>query len=331
MPEHRKIAVRLDNRTRLMSAVLSATDYPDKSQDRQKHGITLHARGTRKWLAEHTHHPCVTALQVLLDKNIPLEPIYGYGLRLSWPGLEIDEPPRWVPPRWNEQLQHFYELTRLSQWWQDEEEKWNTPILHLNELFEKVDIYGCLSTYFGNIPEQFVCIPNVSYPTDRDIVLQVGGELIVILPPRRAWGDSAPWPYDNDPVYIYQQMLKGYIRLLFGADLRNNPELVAQASEKTLPVGEKFAALHPQWTEQMIGLFSAAAIAIFLEEVIDPREAKAFVQITQRVEGLTILSGVIGLLKRFAEENKSGKYPGFIDYLPTFLKHLRVVKTIAAL
>ncbi len=329
--DKRNVLIRVDNRTRLMSAVLAATNYPDKSQERQKHGIPLHARGTRKLIADYAHHPAVNALQVLLDQNVPLSSIFSYALRLSWPNLETDEPPRWVPPRWNEHLKHFYELTHLEQWWADEDENWQTPVRHLTDIFSKVDFYSFLQPFFGFVPETFVFIPNISFPEDQNIRLRVGAELIALVPPRKAWGDSAPWPYDNDPVYMYQETLKAYEELLLGAHLRQYASTISTLSEKPLPVGEKFVALHPTWTDQLIGLFTSASTAMFLEEVIDAREAKAFVQMQQKVDGITILSGVISILKRYVEEQKTGKYANFAEYLPNFAKHLRVVKTISAL
>lgn len=323
--------IRIDNRTRLMSAVLSATTYPEKSQERQKHGVTLHARGTRKWVTENMHHPAVRALQILLDANISLEPIYGYALRLSWPGLETEDAPRWVPPKWNEQLLHFYELTKLSQWWDDEDEIWQNANRHLTEIFGKVDFYHFLEQFFGAIPEQLVLIPNASYPSDQNVGVHVSGELVAILPPRKAWGDSAPWPYDNDPVYVYQEALKVYIRLMLTAEFRNQPELVTSLSERALPVGEKFAALHPKWTDQIITLFTEGAVACFLEEAINPRESKAYIHMAQKVEGLTLLPGVIALLKRYQDEQKASKYPNFVAYLPTFIKQLRVARTLGSM
>src|SRR5579864_7927409 len=100
----RNLVIRIDNRTRLMSAVLAATTYPDKSQERQKHGTPLHARGTRKLVLDYSHHPAVQDLQFLLDKHISFGAIFGYAVRLSWPELTGDEVPRWVPPHWNEHL-----------------------------------------------------------------------------------------------------------------------------------------------------------------------------------------------------------------------------------
>src|SRR2546423_12255109 len=131
--DKQQVVVRIDDRVRLMSAVLAATNYPDKSQDRKKHGTHLHARGTRKVLADHSHHPAVGAMQVLLDQRLPLASMYNYALRLTWPGLVADDVPRWVPPRWNEQLKHFHEITNLGKWWTDEDEHWQMAVRHLRE------------------------------------------------------------------------------------------------------------------------------------------------------------------------------------------------------
>src|SRR2546421_9158022 len=92
--DKRQVTVRYDDRVRLLSAVLAATNYPDKAQDRKKHGTHLHARGTRKAVAEHTHQPAVSSMQALLDQKVPLSSMYSYVLRLSWPGLVADDVPR---------------------------------------------------------------------------------------------------------------------------------------------------------------------------------------------------------------------------------------------
>src|SRR5450631_489355 len=103
--EAKQVIVRVDDRVRLMSAVLAATNHPDKSQARKKHGTHSHARGTHRVVAEHSHQKAASSMQVLLDQNIPLASMYNYVLRLTWPALEADEEmPRWVPPRWDEQL-----------------------------------------------------------------------------------------------------------------------------------------------------------------------------------------------------------------------------------
>ena len=329
--DKRQVIIRVDNRVRLMSAVLAATNYPDKSQERKKHGTHLHARGTRKTVAEYSHHPAVQAAQVLLDQNIPLVSMYSYVLRLTWPDLAGDDMPRWVPPRWNEHLKHFYESTNLEKWWADEDESWKIPVRHLSESFAKVDLYAFLEPFLGQVAESMVFMPNISYPTDQNIGLRIGGELIAIVPPPVAWGDSPPWPYKDDEALAYRTALSEYSDILMAGFMRQNETTIKTLAEKPLPVDEKYLATHPTWQDQFLGLFKAGLIYIFLEDSVSPLEAKSFMQIMQKVENVTVLPGVVGIFRRYLQEYKAGRYPTFAEYLPAFPKQLRVAKTIAAL
>ncbi|HLY24748.1 MAG TPA: hypothetical protein VKQ72_00320 [Aggregatilineales bacterium] len=329
--DKRQISVRVDDRVRLMSAVLAGTNYPDKSQERRKHGTHLHARGTRKAVAEHTHHPAVQAMQVLLDQSVPLASIYNYVLRLTWPGLRADDMPRWVPPKWNEQLKHFYEVTNLAKWWADEAENWKTAQRHLVEAFAKVDLYGFLDPFVGPIVETLVFMPNISYPSDQNIGFRIGGELVVIAPPPMAWGDSPPWPYKDDEALAYRAALDQYLRILMSSFMHEHEDLIKSLAEKPLPVDDKFALKHPTWQDQFLGLFSAALIHLFLEDSVSSLEAKSFMQHMQKVEGVTILPGIVSIFRRYLDEYKLGHYTNLADYLPNFPKQIRVARTIATL
>ena len=329
--DKRPVIVRTDDRVRLLSAVLAATNYPEKSQDRKKHGTHSHARATRKLVAEFSHHPAVHAMQVLLDQNTSMASMYGFILRLSWPALEGSEMPRWVPPRWNEHLKHFYEVTRIAKLWEDENEAWQPPLRHLREAFGKVDLYSFLEPFVGPVPEALIFMPNISYPSDQNIGVRVGGELVTIMPPPMAWGDSPPWPYKDDEALAYRAALSEYISILMGAYMKFNADVINTMAEKALPVDEKYIALHPTWQDQFMGLFKAALIALFLEQSVSGLEAKSFTQYMQKVENVTILPGVVTVLRRYMDEYKAGRYTSFIEYLPSFPKQLRIAAPFATL
>jgi hypothetical protein len=329
--DKRQVIVRVDDRVRLLSAVLSATNYPDKSQERKKHGTHLHARGTRKVVSEHSHHPAVHAMQVLLDQNVPLSSIFNYGLRLTWPALTSDDMPRWVPPRWNEQLKHFYELTNLAKWWQDEDDNWQTPMRQLNEIFSKVDLYTFLEPFVGKAVESFIFMPNISYPTDQNVSFRLGGELIAIVPPPLAWGDSPPWPFKDDEALAYRAAVGEFSRILMGAFMRDHEDVFSTMAEKALPVDEAFIAKYPTWQDQFLGLFTSAAVYLFLEESVSSLEAKSYLQHMQKVEGVALLPSVTSVFHRYLDEYKANHYSNFAEFLPAFPKQLKVAKTISAL
>ena len=171
MTNEHDVSVRLDDRVRLMSAVLAATDWPLKSQNKKPHGTHLHARSTRKFLEVVKNHPAVQSMQGLIDQNAPLEAFFTLALQLSWPDLKMSELPGWVPPKWNEQLADFYVQARLSTWWKNEDAAWQSALHESERMFKDVAFKPMLKTFFGDVPENLIFIPNISYPTDVDLAI----------------------------------------------------------------------------------------------------------------------------------------------------------------
>jgi hypothetical protein len=325
------VEIRTDDRVRLMSAVIAATNWPEKAQAAKGHLPHMHARNTAKRVAEFSHHPAVNAAQVLLDQSAPLEALYTYVLKLSWPDLTGQHIPRWVPPKWDEHLRNFYEQTKLAEWWSDEEEHWHDARMQSEKVFESVNFYEFLRPFLGDIVEQLVFMPNISYPSERSIGVRVGGELISICPPRIAWGENPPWPFDDDPGHVYTDALSDFARLLMLSYLRQNSEGVAPVAQKPLPVSEEFRERYPTWGDQFTELFVIGVVALFLEQAVNKQEAKAYILMSNKAKGLKILPGVVSVLRRYLSEFADGKYQTFIEYLPRFPNHLRVAKTISAL
>jgi|FLYN01.1.fsa_nt_gi hypothetical protein len=327
------VRVLIDDRIRLMSAVLAATDWPDKVHERKPHGTHLHARATRKHLHEFKTHGAVLAMQGLLNQGAPLEAMFALAMHMSWPELEIEAMPRWAPAGWNRQLRDFYLKSNLAQWWQDENDAWQKAVKEAKHAFDHVMFRPFLKPFLGDIAEEFVFVPNISYPTDQEIGLRLGREILVLTPPPLAWGDSPPWPYDEESqlVHSYRAALTQIGRLLLIAYLRANAEKVAEASKTELPVGDQFKATYPTWEEQFTALFVAAAVALYLEDFVSKAEASAYVLMERKVRGMTILPGMISVMRRYLSELDKGRYTNLIDFLPVFPKQLRVAKKIVTL
>ena len=321
--EKRQVIIRVDDRVRLLSAVLAATNYPEMAQAQQRHGTHAHARGTRRLVSEFSSHPAAHAMQVLLEQRIPLASAFSYVLRLTWPGLDSDdEMPRWVPPRWNVHLRHLFEVTGLQSWWDAEAAHWETAVRHLREAFSGVDVHRFLEPFVGPVVERLVFMPSLSYPTNENIGLRVGSELIAIVPPPIAWGDSPPWPYKDDPALAYRHALAEYSGLLMSAYLRQHEDIVRAMAEKPLPVDDRYAAAHPTWIDQFMGIFRASLVTLFLEQAVSKLEARSYVQYMQKVMHLGILPGAVRILRRYLDEYHAGHYREFADYLPEMPGHL---------
>lgn len=327
----RPVHIRVDDRVRLMSAVLAATKWPEREQQMQRHRAHAHARNTTKRIERHKHHPAIEATQVLLDKGAPLEALYTYALKLTWPEMEDPYAPRWVPPKWNEQLKNFYQVAELEAWWKEEDEAWQKARSEAEKLISKVNFYTFLQPFVGEVVEQLVFVANVSYPSTRSVGVRIGGELMSITPPRIAWGDNAPWPFDEDAGHLYTHALGDYARLLMLSYLRQNADRVAAAAQKPLPVTDEFKEKYVTWGDQFTELFVIGAVALFLEQAVNPQEAKAFILMQDKAKGVKIIPGLVSVLRRYLNEFADGKYESLINYLPNFPGHLRVAKSISSL
>jgi hypothetical protein len=325
------VIVRLDDRIRLISALLAATTWPEKSQERQPHGTHAHARTTRKYLDPYRSHEAVQGLQSLLDQGAPLEAMFTLAMQMSWPDLEMKTPPRWMPPNWNIHLKDFYAKSNLADWWRKEDIPWQKSISESLKMFGNVKFKTFLKPFLGEIQENFVFVPSISYPTDQEVGIRVGSELICIAPPRLAWGDSPPWPFDEDPAHIYRASISQYGRLLLLAYLRANAEKITEAINTPLPVSDQFKVTYPTWEEQFTGLFVAAAVAIYLEDYVSKAEANAYLLMERKVRGMSDLPGTISVLRRYLQELENGRYQELVDFLPIFPKQLRIAKRIVTL
>jgi hypothetical protein len=182
------------------------------------------------------------------------------------------------------------------------------------------------------VREAFVFMPNISYPTDQEVGVRLAKELVCVAPPPMAWGDSPPWPFDEETLltHSYRAALTQYARFLLSSYLRASPDRLAEAQKTELPVGDQFRALHPTWEDQFISLFVAAAVAMYLEDFVSEAEAKAYVLMEHKARGMTILPGTVSVLRRYLQE-LGNKYETLLDFLPIFPKQLRIAKKIVTL
>lgn len=326
-----KLEVRIDDRARLMSALLAATTWPDQEQALRRHRAHVHARYTAKQVLAHANHAAVETLQTLLNQSVPLEAIYTYALSLSWPDLTLKTNIPWAPLHWNEQIGDFLVKTSLLDWWAEESDSWQRACDQVRQVVGQADLYAFFKPFIGDIREQLVLMPTISYPSDREIGVRVDGQLFCIVPPRIAWGDNEPWPFNEDAAHIFRGALSEFGRLLMVAYLRQNAAAVAPVATQPLPVGEKFRETHLTWGDQFIGLFVIGAVALFLEQTISLQEAKAYTLIENRVHGITIIPGVVSVLKRYLSEYAEGRYRELAEFLPNFPNHLRVAKRVVSL
>ena len=330
MTEQPDVIVKLDDRVRLMSAVLAATDYPEKAQKLKPHGTHSHARATRKRLSEFSSHPAVQSTQTLLEEGTPLEALFALVMVMDWPTLKIAQLPTFVPTGYNAQLRDLYEKARLSEFWEEERAAWDKSVNESKTVFSNTGIKPFFEPFFGNVKEELWFMPSVSYPTSYDVGFQIHNQLICIAPPPLAWGDSPPWPYDETTMitHSYSAAITAFGDILLRNFLRAHARELEDIVTVELPLSDQFKAQYPSWEEQFATLFLSALVTMYLEEHVDEKEYKSHMLMEKKVRGLTNLPGVVSVMRRYLQEVGGDKYSNLIEFLPIFPKQLRVAQRI---
>lgn len=330
------VKIMLDDRLRLISTALAATDYPEKAQERKRHHAHAHARAAIKHLQdrEMSKHPAIVALQDMLNQGVPIEAIFSLGMYLKWPDLSAPAFPDWMPDGWNVQLRDFYEKAEIGQFWLAADKSWQNASSESERIFtEKVHFKELLEKFVGEIKEDFVFVPNLLWPANREVGIRVENQLISIVPPPLAWGESPPWPYDEETrlaEHTYPMALAQYARLLMLNYLRNHADELSDATEKDLPINDELKVQYPTWEDQFLALFQSGIVAIYLEDYINLTEARGFMLMEKRVRKMTELPGTVSVLRRFLQQ-KGKKYKTLAEFLRVFPTQLRVAKKIVTL
>lgn len=327
------IKVRIDDRVRLIGALLAMTSYPNDIQRIRPHGTHIHARNTRRTLGDLSGDPAVMQAQAMLDAKTPLETFFTLSMHLHPETLDVVRPlPGWVPADWAANLKGFSKRTHLNLWFDKERLIWEKAQHEAERAFSKVAFKPILAEFFDSIPSSFVFIPHLLYPTEREVTILFDNELICIAPPPLAWGDNPPWPYD-DPSMLYYTLrnaLGGFGKLLLDRAIDDNPSAIEEAAAQALPVNEQFRIAFPAWRDQFRELFANALTALYLEDYVNEREYRAFVLIEQRMRGMNILPGTVSVMRRFMQERGS-KFQTISDWVRVFPKQLRVAKRLVSL
>jgi uncharacterized protein YbgA (DUF1722 family) len=331
------VKIILDDRLRLLSAALSATNFPQRAQERKRHHAHAYARATLKYLTDsgQHQHEAVQTLQAMLDKGITLEALFGVVYRASTPNLTLEDAPEWLPTGWLAQLWAFQQAADLPTFWSNTQyaRAWEDAEMQAKEIFaDQVKFREFLTIFFGEMPQTFVFMPNLGYPADVEVGFATADELVCVVPPPLAWGESPPWPYNEatNVGHSYRSALSQYTRLLLQSYLRQNADKVAQASQKELPITEQLKAQYPTWEEQFVALFISGAVAIYLEDYYSKAEAQAFAMMEKRARGMVILPATISVLRRYMQEH-GGKFHALADFLNVFPAQLRVAKRIVTM
>jgi len=328
-----EITVRVDDRVRLLSALLALTTWPEQEQAFHPHGVHAHARATRVALAAAEEHPAVQIMQDLLETNHSLSTIFSYAACLSLPGFRARSAdiPTWAPEAWPVQLRDFAHAYRVRDIWEKDKTAWKEAEEQALKALTGHDPLPLLVQFFGDQDLDLVFQPNLCYPTGETIHFRWDRALVCVCPPHIAWGNNPPWTYDDDPGATYRETFSSYAQVLLREFLDQRPEEASLAERAHLPVPNTFLARYPDWFDQFAVLVVSGLTAIALKQSFGEQESASFIVMAHKAHGFKMLPVVVDVLEHYLLERQAGRYNDFASYMPAFFKTLNVAARLQQL
>jgi hypothetical protein len=241
---------------------------------------------TRQYVSDFSSHPAAETINDLLENGeLLLADLFEAALRSSWPLLEATEalPDAYTDGVFLEQLADFYTDSAVAAFfWSDHKAVWQEAARDLEQIFQKSKLPGFISQLLNReLTQNIVIVPNISYPALQAVVARTAETLYLILPPPRAWGESPPWPYNEDPGYVVAQSCYALAETVL-ADV-----------------------LQPLDSSQQTQLYHAA-VTLCLEETMNEQESLSYLVRSKKQHNLPDLPATVEKMRAYLEDPGSG-------------------------
>ncbi len=277
-----ELVVMIDERARLLTAVLAVSEWPDREQAQLTHAVHPHAKQTRQFLAPFAGHTAVLLTNQLLAAGISLATLFSATLRASWPDFVPQEAlPEDVPASWLPELADFARQTAVAdRFWPQHDALWQEALADLRDIFSPHLLPSFLARAGGQPLRQTIYVlPNLLYPYLSSVLAETSAALYLLPPLPKAVGEAPPWPYREGPDVTLT-------------------EVAAQLLTYTLQ--DTLAKAEPGQRQLLLH----AAIALFLEEASGQADAMAYLVRIKRQFKLPTLPLVVEQLR---EELTAGR------------------------
>jgi hypothetical protein len=288
---------------RNLSALLAATTWPDREQAPMPRGVDPQAALLKKHASAFNDHPAVKHVQTLLNRDPELPPLFA---RVLTHNDELAG-----------QVQSFARAASLENYWQAHDPVWAQAAAEVQAHVAGLPIQAFLVELFDIVPYDLIIHPNLAYPTTHSFGVRAGNALYSIMPPRKAVGESKPWPFGDDREYVVRLAVHDFVQAHL-IDLTNlHPHLIPAGENNDL-LPPDFRAEHFTWQRQVIELFAYGAQIIFLNRISDGA-GDAFAMFERRTRQLSILPDVVHELTNYVAGRGLGpRYATLATYLPAF-------------
>ncbi len=216
-------SVTIDERMRLVTAVLAASSWPIEEQAQLTHAVHPHAKQVRQFVQPFGSHPAVNGADEALLNGVELADLFSAALRATWPDFTpITELPRVLKIRgWVQSLADFAQKTAVAtDFWPQHTGVWAEAQTALETIFAGERLLTSLAQLGEGGGETAVSLmPNLVFPALSPVVATAEGALTLLLPPPKAVGESPPWPFDEDPGWVVATVAEQLVPYLLDADL----------------------------------------------------------------------------------------------------------------
>lgn len=271
-----ELVTRIDDRARLVTAVLAASQWPEQEQAQLRHAVHPHAKQTRQQVLAQAGHPAVAGANAALAAGQPPDRLFAAALRCRWPDFAPQEPlPPNLDPAWVATLLSFAAETAVAAFWGEHDAAWQEALADLRAIFAGSRLPAFLDRLAGRaVAPPVVVLPNLLFPALSSVLAETAAGLTLILPLPKAVGESPPWPYREGPDWVLAESCRRLLRHALAADLAR------------LPAGS-------------LSLLEHAAITLFLEEALDESEALSYMVRSKRQFNLPRLPLAVETLRDY--------------------------------
>lgn len=268
--------ITIDERMRLVTAVLAASDWPDEEQKQQPHAVHSQAKQLRQFVQPFRSHPAVKGVNEALLNGVELEELFSAALRSTWPDFApTTELPHLLKiNEWVHSLADFARETSIMMlFWSKHTAVWQEARADLEKIIAGDRLLSILGQlHDGEIETAVTLMPNLVYPALTPVVATTDDALMLLLPPPKAVGESPPWPYDEGPGWVVATVCRQLIPYLLVTEL-------AQMNRR----------------EQHLTLHTAAAFC--LAQLMDESEAQAYLLRSKKAHDMPELPALFAKLQ----------------------------------
>ncbi len=200
------LTITIDERLRLVTAVLAASSWPAEEQAQLTHAVHPQAKQVRHFVQPFASHPAVSGANEALLNGVPLTDLFSAARRCTWPGFAPTMPlPNVLKINdWVQSLADFArESSILTLLWGPQTAVWQEATAALQTIVPDDRLLTALGQ-LGDVGAKtaVTLMPNLVFPALTPVVATAGDTLALLLPPPKAVGESPPWPFDEDPGWV---------------------------------------------------------------------------------------------------------------------------------